>query len=149
MSVTRSFRARFIRAQRGSVAIEFALVATAFILLLFAILQFALFVLARVIMHDTLSDLATGDGFAMLAAGNSAETRDHICDRLIFSPDCRRGLRLEMLALRAATGNQISNSFSSGASGTLMVVRAEAPIAVFVPFVETLSVQGKALFLQP
>ena len=140
---------RFLKAQRGAVAVEFAVVALSFVLLLFGVLQFALFFLSRVAMHDSLSELATGDGAALLAAADRTKTRDYICEKLILSPDCTRLLKLEMRELRTAEPDTISTTFAAGPSATVMVVRAEAPILIFVPFIESISVRGKAVFLQP
>ncbi|WP_029087044.1 TadE/TadG family type IV pilus assembly protein [Brevundimonas aveniformis] len=142
-------RRGFWKARQGSVAIEFALIATVFIFMLLGVLQFALFFLSRVIIHDTLSDLATGDGLALVQAANRTGTRNYICDRLIFSPSCRSNLRLELRSLGSASASGMSTTFATGGSETLMVLRAEAPIVVFIPFISSLNVRGKALFLQP
>lgn len=124
------------------------MVALGFVLLIFGILQFALFFLSRMAMHDVLSDLATGEGAPLLAAADRNRTRDYICDKLLLVPDCSQSLRLEMRDLRTATEGTVSTSFARGTRGTVMVVRAEAPVLIFVPFVSQINVRGKAVFLQ-
>ncbi len=143
-----TLRRSFWKARQGSVAIEFALVATVFIFMLLGVLQFALFFLSRVIIQDTLSDLATGDGVALLQAANRTGTRDYICSRMIFSPGCRTSLQVEMRGVGGASATSLSNTFAKGSTGTLMVVRAQVPVVVFIPFISTLHVHGKAVFLQ-
>lgn len=100
-------------------------------------------------MHDALSDLATGDGKALLAAANRNGTRDFVCERLLLASNCRRTLRLEMRELRTATAGSMTTTFARGQAGHLMVVRAEVPVVIFVPFVSGLQVRGRSVFLQP
>lgn len=137
-----------LRDKKGSVAIEFSILATVFVLLIFGILQFSLYFMSRMAMHDALSDLATGDGRALLAAANRNGTRDFVCGRLVLTPDCETRISLEMRDLKTASPTALSSRFAKGTSGSLMIIRAEAPVMVFVPFVEDLKVRGKAVFLQ-
>lgn len=143
----RSPRQGFWRAQEGATAVEFALAATAFVLILFAILQFSIYFLTRVAMHDALSELATGQGRVYLASPDKSGTRNFLCQRLPLAQRCSQTMLLEMRPLNAATGTVTSN-FAKGSVGTVMIVRAEAKVVIFVPFIKSISVSGKAVFLQ-
>lgn len=146
--MTRRRLAGFIGNNKGSVAIEFSILATTFVLLLLGILQFSLFFLARIAMHDALSDLATGEGSALVAAADRNGTRDFICERLLLAPNCRNTLRLEMRELRSASAQSMSTTFVRGNTGHLILVRAEAPILVFVPLTSELRARGMSVFLR-
>lgn len=146
--MTRRTLAGFIRSNKGSVAVEFAILATTFVLMLLGILQFSLFFLSRMAMHDALSDLATGEGNALIAAANRNGTRDFICERLVLAQNCRGSLRLEMRELQTASAQSMSATFASGRAGRLMVIRAEAPVIVFIPLPNGLTVRGRSVYLQ-
>lgn len=147
--MTRRHLQSLLRDNKGAVAIEFAILAMTFVMMILGCIQFSLFLLSRIAMHDALADLATGEGHALLVAADRDGTRDFICDRILLSPNCRSALQLEMRELQTASASSTSTTFARGTAGRLMVVRAEAPIVVFVPFIETLRVRGRSVFLQP
>lgn len=122
---------------------------TAFVLLLLGVLQFALLFLSRSVMHNVMADLATGEAAGALRAADRPATVRYICDRLILSPDCGSRLSLEMAELATTEPNSMSSRFVAAPAASLMVVRAEAPVAVFVPLFRPLTVRGKAVFLRP
>lgn len=144
--MTRRHLSGFLGDKKG--AVEFAILATTFVLMLLGCIQFSLYFLTRIAMHDVLSDLATGEGAPLLAAADRNGTRNFICDRLLVSPNCRRSLQLEMRELQTASAASMSTTFARGRAGRLMVVRAETPIVVFVPLISDLRVRGRSVFLQ-
>lgn len=80
--------ARFRRNRRGTVAIEFAMIALPFFLLIFAIIEVGLSFMAQQVMANATDEIArrlrTGELRAANISGN--QLRDHICAEL-FMPE--------------------------------------------------------------
>ncbi|TPM39074.1 TadE/TadG family type IV pilus assembly protein [Mesorhizobium sp. B2-3-4] len=95
----RSFR-RFLRDRRGSTALEFALLATPFALLVFAILESCISFASQEVMANITDDVArrlrTGQLKAADVAGDNL--KNMICDRLeiIVSQDCPNQLSVDL-----------------------------------------------------
>lgn len=83
---------RFARDRTGAAAVEFALVATPFFILLFGILEIALIFFATAIIEDSVSqaarDIRTGE--LQTAGGSEADFRAAICARINTVADCGR-----------------------------------------------------------
>lgn len=83
---------RFIRARRGAAAVEFALIAAPFFLLIFATLEVALFFLGSTIIengvHEAARSIRTGQ---LQQSGQTvADFRGSICERISSVADCSR-----------------------------------------------------------
>ncbi|KUL96931.1 hypothetical protein DK26_02860 [Bosea sp. WAO] len=141
----------FRRDRKGAVAVEFAFIGLTSMVLLLSILQFALAFLAQMYIHDAVAEAATGRT-AGTYAGNRAQVAQQICARMIALENCGGNLRLETqpLSSYAVTAQPITGAtFVAGPSGTLMMMRARAPVITFVPGLPTLHVSSAALYTRP
>jgi Flp pilus assembly protein TadG len=141
----------FRRDAAGSTAVEFAFIGLAFIVLMLGILQFALAFMAQMYLHDAVSEAATGKTSGTYA-GNRSAVVAQICARLMAIDSCSSKLLLETQPLTnyATTAQAISGAtFSAGASGTVMLIRAQAPVVTFLPGFSTLKVKAAALYVRP
>lgn len=141
----------FRRDAAGATAVEFAFIGLAFITLILGILQFALVFTAQMYIHDALSDAATGRTAATYA-GNRSQVVTQICERGIALDNCAANLQLETqpLANYSATTQPVAGTtFVAGTSGTIMLMRARAPVTTIVPGLPTLHVSGAALYTRP
>lgn len=141
----------FRRNAAGSTAVEFAFIGMAFIVLMLGIFQFALAFMAQMYLHDAVSDAATGRT-AGTYAGNRVQVVTQICARMIAIDNCAGSLLVETQPLaNYGTGTQpiTGAAFVAGAAGTLMLIRARAPVMTFVPGLPTLYVSGAALYRKP
>jgi Flp pilus assembly protein TadG len=142
---------RFDRDVAGSTAVEFAFIGLAFLVLMLGILQFALAFMAQMYLHDAVSDAATGRT-AGTYAGNRTQVVNQICGRMIAIDNCASRILVETQPLASyGTGAQpiTGASFVAGTAGTLMLIRARAPVVTFVPGLPQLFVTGAALYRRP
>lgn len=141
----------FGRDAAGSTAVEFAFIGLAFIVLMLGIFQFALAFMAQMYLHDAVSEAATGKTTGTYA-GNRSAVVAQICARLMAIDSCSSKLLLETQPLSSypTTAHAISGAtFSAGTSGTVMLIRAQAPVVTFVPGLSTLKVKAAALYMRP
>lgn len=139
----------FARDERGAAAIEFGVVGLALTTLLMAILQFALFFLSQISLHGALAEAASGTQTATQATRSSMTTM--ICARVILADNCATRMKLETapLSTYAAGAQPVTGAtFSAGAVGEAMLVRAEVPIVIFVPGLPPLSIRGAAFYVR-
>lgn len=87
----------FMRDRQGATAVEFALVATPFFLLIFAILEIALIFFASAIIENAVADAARDirTGELQTAGGGETEFRAAICQQIRTVADCSR-LRVDV-----------------------------------------------------
>ncbi|WP_309083474.1 pilus assembly protein [Chelativorans sp.] len=94
---------RFCRERSGATAIEFAILALPFFLVLFAILETSLSLVAQQLMTSATEDVARQFRTGQLRAGDlTAESvRDRLCERmgLLFPSNCP-GLRVDLQSFR-------------------------------------------------
>jgi Flp pilus assembly protein TadG len=140
---------RLAKDECGSTAVEFGVIGLMFVIVLLAIIQISLVFLSQIVLHDALSDAATGETNAMAHSANRTGLRDAICARLILSDNCADTMKLEMQPVSSSARAITGASFTGGTSGSLTLIRAEAPIITFVPMMPPLKVSGAAVFLQP
>lgn len=88
---------RFARDRKGAAAVEFALIAGPFFMLLFGILEIALIFFATAIIEDAVSqaarDIRTGE--LQTAGQGEADFRAAVCQRISTIADCGR-LRVDV-----------------------------------------------------
>ncbi len=141
----------FRRDRKGAVAVEFAFIGLTSMILLLSILQFSLAFLAQMYIRDAVSEAVTGRT-AGTYAGNRTQVAQQICQRMIALENCATNLRLETQPLSnySATAQPITGAaFVAGPSGTVMMMRARAPVVTFVPGLPTLHVSAAALYTRP
>lgn len=139
---------RFRRDIAGATAVEFAFIGMVFITLLLGILQFALVFLAQMLLHDALSEAATGKTAATYA-GSQSQVVTQICGRMFMLDNCNTNLALEAqpLASYATAQQPISGTiFVAPAIGIPMLMRAKVPVVTFVPGLSQLSISATALY---
>jgi Flp pilus assembly protein TadG len=134
---------RLVRNRQGSAAVEFALIAGPFFLVLFAILEAALMFFAQQALET-----ATQDTARMIMTGEAksytqTQFTTALCTRLATFFDCT-GIRVasQSFANFAAitpfspvdsSGNFVANfPYSTGASGTIMLVQVSYKWPLFV-----------------
>ena len=91
---------RFFTEMRGAVAIEFAVLAFPFFLLLFAILEGCIAYAAQELMNNAVDDLTRQLLTGQLRAEtiNEEIVRDFLCERmeLLFPAECRQEIRIDL-----------------------------------------------------
>lgn len=141
----------FRRDSAGSTAVEFAFIGMTFIVLFLGIVQFALAFMAQMYLHDAVSEAATGNTTGTYA-GNRAQVVTQICARMIALDNCVTNLLVETqpLANYPAAAQPITGAtFVAGAAGTVMMIRARAPVVTFVPGLPVLQVHAAAIYMRP
>ena len=144
----RAWTGRFAREKRGVAAIEFALVAIPFFMLLFGILELALVFVLSTALDNATDTAARQIRTGRLAAGASATTfRKTICDELgwLSSGSCVNAMKVDVRTYPTFSGinltspiangeiNDASLSFSAGQGGDIVVVRAFYAWPIFTP----------------
>ena len=141
----------FRRDVAGATAVEFAFIGMTFVVLMLGIFQFSLAFMAQMYIHDAVSEAATGRT-AGTYAGSRSTVVAQICARVIALDNCAANLQLETQPLESySTAFQpiTGTTFVAGASGTVMLIRARAPVVTFVPGLSTLHVSAAALYTRP
>jgi Flp pilus assembly pilin Flp len=144
----RSFLRRFIRSEKGSATVEFAITFPAILFLMLSgielgMVSFQHSMLERA-MDMTVRDIRLGTG----TAPQHDEIKGLICDRAAFITDCDTNLRLEMIQIDPRNWSQISTeadctdkseevlpvrNFVNGMENELMILRACAKISPIFP----------------
>lgn len=128
---------RFRHERKGSVAVEFAMIAVPFLALLFAIFETAIVFFAQQALesatHDTARMIMTGE--AQMSKLTAAQFKEKLCSRMLTILDCAGGVMLDVKSYSSfssvsipnpidASGNFIgSPSYSPGGAGDIVVVR--------------------------
>jgi Flp pilus assembly protein TadG len=138
---------RLARAQGGATAVEFAIIATPFFLLLMGILELALvFLVSTTLEHATQEasrQLRTGE-FQMAGKVNEDDFETMICDSLAWIGDtCKAQLDVDSraygtlpLMLAGLTANPYDpddRCFEAGGPGQVVLVRASIEWKIFTP----------------
>lgn len=136
-SAAGKFRSRFVRAERGSVAVEFALTAIPFFTLLLAIFEAGMifFVNAQLdnALHDTARLIRTGQ--AQNASMTATQLVQNICNEVVMVSDCTNSVKIDVRTYSSfstvafpspvdADGNIVSAlQFSMGNAGDIVLIR--------------------------
>ena len=137
---------RFLRNQRGSAVVEFALVAPVFFGLLFAIIE-----LAMVFFASQLLETATQDSARMIMTGQAqnasftqAQFKNLVCSKIVVMFDCVNGVSIDVQSYSAFSSVNISspidasnnfvppNNYLPGGPGDIVVVRIFYQWPIFV-----------------
>lgn len=139
----------FMRSERGSVAVEFAIVATPFIFIIFSIFELALILLIFSTLENGMGDAARTirTGSLQTAGGATATTfRNAICNNLGWlQSDCQAKLQVDVRTYAQFSGNATPDpystgtfdatktTFSPGSQGSIVLVRAWYPWSLILP----------------
>lgn len=112
------FARRFVRQQEGAAAVEFALVATPFLALLFAIIETALVFFAGQTLEAAAADssrlIMTGQ--AQTAGFSKEQFKTEVCNRIYGLFDCAGGIHVDVK--QYSSFSDASSPTSPVASGT-------------------------------
>jgi Flp pilus assembly protein TadG len=130
---------RFIRGQKGSAAVEFGLIATPFLALLFAILETAVVFFSSQALETAVADASRliMTGQAQTQGMSQKAFKDAVCDRIYGLFDCQKGVYIDVksYSLSSFSGSSISDpidsqgnlqnnfSYNPGGPGDIVVVR--------------------------
>lgn len=149
---------RFLRAQRGVTAIEFALVAPVFLMLLFGTLESSMAYFVATTMEGEVQRAArqirTG---AVQAADDPLETfRTALCNNLENLTDCSRVVidvrtfpdfgDLDRPPLIDDDGNPQNESFDPGGAGEVVLVRIAYRYDIMTPFLSDVMSDGNGYY---
>ena len=129
---------RFFGCTRGAAALEFALVATPFLLLIVAILETTMVFFVSSNLEGATSEVSRliRTGQVQAAGLTQAQYRQLICDELVTAPDCVNNLRIDVRTFVNFNNVNFSNPltvagdlrndflFQPGAPGDIVLVRA-------------------------
>ena len=89
---------RFVHHEEGSTAIEFAIVAAPFLVLVFAILETALVFFANQTMETAVADASRliMTGQAKTGGFDKAKFKDEVCKRIVAMLDCKGGVEIDV-----------------------------------------------------
>lgn len=140
---------RFAQNASGSVAVEFALTAIPFFVLLFAILEASVVFFATATLDQAVNDASRliRTGQAQTAGTTPAQLTQTICNNVALLSDCTNKLKLDVRVFSnfssvsfpsvLGTDGTIKNDklvFSMGAAGDIVLVRAFYIWPIWSPF---------------
>jgi len=138
---------RFHRAREGAAAVEFALIAAPFFLLIFATLEVALFFLGSTIIENGVNEAARSIRTGQLQqSGQTVEDfRGAICERISSVADCSR-IQLDVRTFDSFSSSSMTSplnadgeiddtnfTFDPGGGGDVVVVRVFYDWQLMVP----------------
>jgi Flp pilus assembly protein TadG len=140
---------RFARAERGATAIEFALVAMPFLVLVFALLELGLVILVSLGLENAVIDAGRTirTGQVQTSGGTAATFKAAVCDKMSWiGPTCSSALQVDVRTFSdfAATSTSASNTtvptsmaWNPGVSGSIVLVRAYYTWPLITPLLQT------------
>jgi Flp pilus assembly protein TadG len=139
ISTTTRLLSRFRTNRRGSVAIEFSLIALPFFALLYAIIETALIFFASQVLETTVQDtsrlILTGQAQTAATPFTAQKFKDAVCTRLTVMFDCPNGIFVDVQSYSAFTNVKIVDpidggknfvpamQYKPGSAGDIVVVR--------------------------
>ncbi len=147
MKTIRAFTAwrRLRRDENGAAAVEFALVATPFLALLFAIIESAIVLFAGQVLETAVVDSARliMTGQAQAASMSQAQFKEAVCARITGMFDCANGIYVDVKSFSSFTTVAINSpvqngtftnnfTYSPGNAGDVVVVRLYYLYPVYV-----------------
>lgn len=138
---------RFGRAEDGATAVEFAVVATPFLALLFAIVETALVFLAQQTLETATADSARliMTGQAQKAKFDGVKFKQDVCARIVALFDCENGVMIDVRTAEnfsaANTGKPLDNdrnlvnnfTFDAGSESKIVIVRVMYQWPLIIP----------------
>lgn len=129
---------RFARANHASVAVEFAMTALPFFMVLFAIIEGGIVFFATATLENGVNDVGRliRTGQAQTANMTSAQLVQKICSEVVFMSNCTNTLKLDVRTYSSfssvafpspvdADGKLVSTlQFNTGSAGDIVLIRA-------------------------
>lgn len=138
----------FFRCRRGVVAIEFGLIAGPLMIMLLGLFQFALFCLEGQRLANALYDLPAYKGSQLTA--DQYQIASLVCSNLSLVEDCVNTVKVQLAPLSdySEVAVPIDTVVVPGSSGTLMLLRVEAPMISLLPLLGNLPLRASTLYVQ-
>ena len=146
------FLTRFLRARRGATAIEFAIIATPFFVLLFGIIELGMVFMVSLTLQNATDNAARKIRTGAFQTGGSAAKADFktlVCSSMSWlSAPCSSKLTVAVQTFAnftaagtsgpaaAATFNPNNTCFTTGQPGDIVLVRAYNQWDVFTPLLD-------------
>jgi Flp pilus assembly protein TadG len=149
----------FWRADKGAAAVEFAMVATPFFVLLFGVIELGLVLMAQVDLENALAaaarEIRTGQTVSQSTTAQQAIQNtnfgNEICKNMLWMvTDCQANILVDVrtypsfgaISLNSATANRAAiaagnKSFQTGGAGAIVVVQAYYAWPLFIPGMNT------------
>jgi Flp pilus assembly protein TadG len=139
---------RFAAAAGGQTSIEFALVCLPLFLLLFGVLQFAVFAVQTQQFATAVEDLSR-NGATKLQSMSQAEIAGAICARARLGDGCKTALVVELMPLAWAdpSAKRVSPNFAPQGGNTIMLLRVQAVVPSIVPMIGEIRTVATALYV--
>lgn len=145
------FASRFSRADQGATAIEFAIVAVPFLMLVFAMIELGLVFMVSLLLENAIIDVGRTirTGQVQSAGGNAASFKTAVCDKIgpIGSLSCSTALQLDVRTYDnyAASNTSANNTadlptsmqFTPGTPGSIVLIRAYYTWPLITPLLQT------------
>lgn len=141
---------RFSRAERGATAVEFALVAIPFLMLIFGIIELGLVFLVSLTLETALSDVGRTirTGELQNSGGTAATFKTAVCNKLSWlgTAKCQGALQIDVRTFSdyASTSSSSSNltvppsmNWDPGLPGSVVLVRAYYSWPLITPLLNT------------
>jgi len=142
---SRRLLARFARARGGATAVEFALVAGPFLLLVFAIIELALVSLVSVTLENAVSDtgrqIRTGE--LQTAGGTAAVFKTAMCGEMSWiGTACSTALTIDVrtftgFSAAASGAKPTTPCWDPGGPGSIVLIRAYYSWPLITPLLQT------------
>ena len=138
----------------GASAVEFAMVLFPFLTLCLGVIQFVFLHYTQQTLSDALYSSASNPE-AELISGSKSGYIAKICAKITFQTDCQNattGIKVEMMRLDdlSTTTTAIAGlTFTPGASGDVLVLRATMPTPQIVAFIPQLTAKDSVIFRRP
>jgi Flp pilus assembly protein TadG len=154
----------FWRADKGAAAVEFALVATPFFVLLFGVIELGLILMAQVDLENAMGaatrEIRTGITQSATATADQKTQNSNfgieVCKRMLWMVgDCISNITVDVrtystfgaVSLNSPTANVAAilagkPQFQTGGPGSIVVVSAYYPWPLFIPGMDTLALKG-------
>ncbi len=146
---TDRFAARFVRAERGSVAVEFAFVAIPFLTMMFALIELGMALLAYTSMETATLMAArrirTGE-FQEGGANSKSDFKNLVCANMTWLSSCSTDLYVDVRTfssfgtlganspMAGPAFNPAGTCFTAGAPTDIVLVRSYFKWRLFTPF---------------
>lgn len=144
---------RFVRAQEGAAAVEFAFVAIPFLLLVFAIIELGLAFLLSMTLENAMMnvDRTIRTGQLQTSGGTAASFRTSVCKQMVWlGPSCESSIILDVRTLPTFTDTNslaapkaAKTCWDPGGPNSIVLVRGYYKWPMITPLMQS-AVGGKA-----
>lgn len=140
---------RFARAERGATAVEFALVAIPFLMLVFAMIELGLVFLVSLTLESAVMDVGRTirTGELQNAGGTAASFKTAVCNKMNWvGASCAGALSIDVRTFADFTSSNSSAAnatmpdtmtFNPGGAGSIVLIRAYYAWPLITPLMQT------------